>query len=236
MEEKVVLSDEALLKADPSTLSPEDQYRKKMLMKKINRARIEALRLKNNPELAARRAESVRRMHEALARKKEMKKAVQRKVDLGMPITDEERDLLMWTPGRNKTKDVKMREEDTIAAASKLLMRPQNVKELRALVERTAAKHHYNPIEALILMTKDGKLDPEDVAGIHKALLPYLAPQLKVAAPKEESEGDASGVRVFITRFEFPPDQSSASPLYQHKPATVTITDEQSPPAPPAAG
>jgi len=110
-------------------------------------------------------------------------------------------------------------EAQVMAAASKLLIKPQSITELRVLVEKVALKHSYNPVEELILLTRSDEIKEAEKISIHKALLPFLAPQL--ATPKAVKEGaeDGGGVKVTITQFQFPDREKK--PLYEQKPATV---------------
>ena len=155
--------------------------------------------------------------------KLEQRQAIEKKVEMGMPITEEERALLAERLGK-----VPKRRQDRLrhiaAAAVDLVVRPKSVTELRLLVEKTAAKHSYNPIEKLIELVNSDDIEAREKVAIHKALLPYLTPQL--AAPKPEAAGGGGGVKVTITRFEFP-KAGQAGPLHQEKPATVATTEEK---------
>lgn len=138
----------------------------------------------------------------------------------GQPITEAERNLLRWKGGK-----VKLTEDEAIAAAAKLLITPKSVAELRLLVETTAANHHYNPIEKLIELTNSDVIDPKDKVSIHKALLPFLVPQLPV--PKNTGSEEKGGqMKVVITTFAFPSAPTTV-PLHQEKPAMVA-TEPQS--------
>lgn len=158
--------------------------------------------------------------HEARRLKLAQRELVRRKVEQALPITDAERALLGWKGGN---KQDKTQDEVTIAAAAKLLIKPQSVAELRILVEKTAAKHHYNPIEGLIELVKSDAIDEKEKIAIHKALLPYLVPQL--ATPKNIDEKSSGGVKVVITSFSFDPKKSEA-PLHAERPKTVETTKE----------
>jgi gas vesicle protein len=151
---------------------------------------------------------------------------VQEKVDAGLPITEQERELLGWRGGRIRKEDQANR---VMAAAASLLIKPQSVTELRVLVEKTAAKHSYNPIEELILQTRSEEMPEKEKAAIHKALLPFLVPQL--AAPKQErGDGEGGGVKVTVTQFVFPDkNPKTNAPLHTEKPATVDTTSEKAP-------
>ena len=152
-----------------------------------------------------------------------MRAMVREKVENGLPITEQEREALSWRAGNgggNKPSD-----RSIIAAAAKLMIKPQSVSELRLLVETTAAKHHYNPIEALILQTRDADIKESEKIAIHKALLPFLVPIL--ATPKSQSEHADTGVKVIITSFVFPENRSQG-PIHAEKMITAVET-----PAPP---
>lgn len=160
------------------------------------------------------------RAREAMRVKLAQRELVRRKVEQALPITDQERDLLKFKGGNKQglTED-----QVTIAAAAKLLIKPQSVSELRLLVEKTAAKHHYNPIEGLIQLTQSDAIDEKEKIAIHKALLPYLVPQL--ATPKNVDEKAAGGVKVVITSFSFDA-QRSEKPIHTEKPLTVETTSQ----------
>lgn len=146
---------------------------------------------------------------------------VKKKVQLNQPITEEERKLLIWKAGNRQGKTPEQLAE---AAAARLQIKPASVSSLRLLVETTAAKHHYNPIEKLIQLTADSGVKQTDKIAIHKALLPFLCPVL--ATPKS-TEQASEGIKVVVTQFQFP-DQRSNGPLHQAKPVTVETTMETS--------
>lgn len=163
----------------------------------------------------------MKRAQEAKALKVAQKKLVQEKVQRGMPISEAERQMLLWNGGNmhGLTK-----EKLAIAAVAKLVMKPQSVSELRMLVEKTAAKHSYNPIECLIQLTQSNNIEEKEKIAIHKALLPFLVPVL--ATPKANAgEEGGGGVKVVVTQFQFP-DHRSTGPLHLEKPVTVTTTQE----------
>ena len=181
-------------------------------------------REKKDPQIMARmRAQAVvMQAHRAAKQKK--KDLVREKVRLGMPISEEERNLLTW--GSKKVGS--NTDNDIIAAASKLLMQPTHIKELRILVERTAAKYAYNPIEELIRLTQPVKgetkhqIPADERISIHKALLPFLVPVLSV--PKTAPEvPESGGTRVVITQYTFPAVESS-TPIHE-QPVTTVVTE-----------
>lgn len=171
-----------------------------------------------------RRQAAIKKAQEAKALKIKQKKLVEQKVEQGLPISEEERRMLLWNAGNmhNTTK-----EKLAIAAAAKLVMKPQSVNELRMIVEKTAAKHSYNPIECLIQLTQSNSIEEKEKIAIHKALLPFLVPVL--ATPKaQSSEGGEGGVKVVVTQFQFPA-RAASGPLHLEKPKTVETTAEQAP-------
>lgn len=168
------------------------------------------------------RQASIKKAQEARRIKADAKRLVERKVAENLPISEEERQLLTW---KNGNMHGKTRESLAIAAAAKLVMKPQSVNELRMLVEKTAAKHNYNPIEALIHLTQSANVEEKEKIAIHKALLPFLVPVL--ATPKSSAgEEGGGGVKVVVTQFHFPTSKPSG-PLHQEKPKTVDTTPEQ---------
>lgn len=182
-----------------------------MTARKINRGQ---QALKNvSPEKIQRNLEKARAV---MALKRKERNVVKEKVAAGLPITEEERSKLLT---RQNAKD--MTEREAIARAAKLMIKPQSVNELRLLVETTAAKNHYNPIESLILQTKDPDIPEKEKIAIHKALLPFLVPQLPTPKPTTADVED-TGVRVTVTQFVFP-SNNNEQPLHLQKPATVTV-------------
>ena len=154
---------------------------------------------------------------------------VRQKVAQNLPITPEERALLSWKGGNRQRAT---EEEQAHAAAAKLVIKPQSVTNLRLLVETTAAKHCYNPIEELIKMTKPGagQVELKEQVAIHKALLPFLVPQL--ATPKAGTgDGSGEGVKVVVTQFHFPPGHRTkdpSAPLHEERPVTAATTPHTS--------
>lgn len=144
---------------------------------------------------------------------------MQQKVAQGIAISEEERQQLEYSGGR-VSKEAK--KEKIIEAAASLVIKPQSVTALRLVVEQTAAKLKYNPIESLIDLTKGNDIKDSEKIAIHKALLPFLVPQL--ATPKPEKHEENHGVKVTITQFVFPKKDADAKALHTEKPATV-VTD-----------
>ncbi len=196
-------------------------------------ARLAKNQFKSKAEIHESRMIGMRKAIEARKLKLEQRKLVEKKIEMGLPISEQERELVTWKGG-NRTGNSK--ENRIKAAAAALVIKPQSVTALRTLVESTAAKHKYNPIEELILMTKPdasgrAKVDAKDAVAIHKALLPFLVPQL--AAPKAgsgDANPDGQGIKVVVTQFQFPDRAATSEPLHQQRPATVATTEEQSAP------
>lgn len=189
------------------------------------------------PEKASKLSDNLKKAQAVRAAKMAARRAVEEKVRLNMPITEQERDLLNWRGGKvARTQQTK----SIMAAAAQLMIKSKSVNELRLLVETTAAKLNYNPIEALILMTQPSagpngeiipaKLDPKDAAGVHKALLPFLVPQLATPKP-EPANADKREIKVTITNFVLP--AKSVSPLHTQAPAVVTVEQDPSNRIPP---
>lgn len=170
-------------------------------------------------EIRADKMARLAKAREVLNEKKKFKALVMEKVEKGMPITDTEREILEWSPGKAPAPTRQQQEALTIAKAAKLLIQPKHVTELRVLVERTADKFSYNPIEKLI-MEAESTDDEELRVSIHKALLPFLVPVLQVPRQKAEEPG-GGGVKVTITQFQFADEKKG--PLHQQAPAMVTI-------------
>jgi len=155
----------------------------------------------------------------AQAAKIAQRKIVEEKVKNDLPITEQERDLLNWRGGRVTSETQKRL---SIAAAAKLVIKPQSVTELRLLVESTAAKMRYNPIQSLIELTQSDEIKESEKIAIHKALLPFLVPQL--ATPKPSNEAADTGVKVTVTQFVFPKKDQGAPKIHTEKPAMVETT------------
>lgn len=173
-------------------------------------------------ELRKKRQEQVKKAQEGRRIKVTERELVRQKVLSGLPISEEEREKLTWSSGPKVDREVK--EKLTIAAAAKLVMKPQSVAELRLLVEKTAAKHHYNPIEALILQTRSDEIPEKEKVAIHKALLPFLVPQMPT--PKGDTTTSSTGVKVVISSFTFPENGKSTAPLHTERPKMVEMEAE----------
>jgi hypothetical protein len=161
-----------------------------------------------------------------LQMKRKQQALVREKVEQGLPITEEERELLWWSTSRS----IKKKQEEMINKVAALVIKPQTIDELRAVIDRTAAKYQYNPIEALIKLGGDGSELPEkEKVQIHKALLPFFAPALPPATKMaKRDKDDGKRVKVTVTQFVFP-ELRNVTPLHQERPATVVDAQEAVP-------
>lgn len=164
-----------------------------------------------------------------LNEKRKQQQIVREKVAANMPITDEERELLEWkahrSAGPNNPKTRTQKEKETIAKAAKLMMKPQNIAELRQLVEDTAARHKYNPIDELIQLSTSPDVPEKDKIQIHKTLLPFLLPQLPPQKPQSGAQA-AGGVKVTIARFDLTGGSDKPQKaLHEEAPVTVTVEE-----------
>ena len=178
-------------------------------------------------QLAAERKEArergLKKAHEMLRLKAQQRELVKKKVEMQLPITEQERELLTWS----RTRSQKVKKQQLIDQVAKLVISPKTVEELRMVVEQTAARHAYNPIEALIrLGGDDSSLEDKDKVAIHKALLPFLVPQLPTPKAQPEKDGDSKRVRVTVTQFVFPErPQNNVTPLHKERPPSIVDTD-----------
>lgn len=165
---------------------------------------------------AAARAAGLVKAQAILKLKREAKAMVRRKVELGQPITAEEERQVRWS----QAESTKHKEERLINEVSKLVIKPQTVEALRLVVERTAAKHSYNPIEELIKLTgPDSDLPDKEKVVIHKALLPFLVPVMP-AVKQETQADDGKRVRVTVTQFVFPGRSPAVAPFHAERPVS----------------
>ena len=171
---------------------------------------------------AKERAEAIRKKRiaqlkkgtETIRLKKRQRDLVREKVEKGLPITEQEREMLQWTAGKTRVQ----KKKEIIDAAAALVIKPQTVNELRIVVQQTAARYAYNPIEELIkLSSPESELKDSDRVAIHKALLPFLAPTIpsvKAQALEQEEKGK---IKVTISQFVFP-EKQGMSPLHKERP------------------
>ncbi len=178
-------------------------------------------RLAREKELRESRKASLAKANAVLAAKKKQKALVMEKVEAGLPLTPEEQELVTWTPSAKRERE----KQRIVDAAAKLVIRPQNVDALRLVVEQTAARHAYNPVEKLILLASSGDLEDKEKVAIHKALLPFLAPQLPAAKESTKaSEDDKDKVKVTVTQFVFPTHRDRPDkPLHEQKAPMVSL-------------
>lgn len=182
-------------------------------------------------QVAAERKEArergLKKAHEVIRMKNQQRELVKKKVEMQLPITEQERELLTWS----RTASQKVKKQQLIDQVSKLVISPKTVEELRMVVEQTAARHAYNPIEALIrLGGEDSSLEDKDKVAIHKALLPFLVPQLPTPKAVTEKDGDSKRVRVTITQFVFPErPQNNVTPLHKERPPSVVEETDPTP-------
>jgi hypothetical protein len=171
----------------------------------------------------------------SLARAREAKKMmfqerdmIQKKVEMGLPITEEEAAKIPYN-GLSKKRGADHRQR-VLTEAAKLIIKPQNAAELRILVEEVVKRKRYNPIEDLIELGQDEETPLKERIGIHKSLLPYVVPQLP-AMEKEKTQTGDTGVKVTIQQFVFPAGSNKKPeiPIHEQKPATVETTATPAP-------
>lgn len=168
---------------------------------------------RSSAEVQAIREANAQRARAVLMLKREERDLVREKVKKGMPITEEERKKLHWRSNRSERTEQSIDE-----MASKLEIKPSTANQLRLVIEKTAARHKYNPIEGLILAINDPDVEMKDKIAIHKALLPYLAPQLSPLKQKEEDPTGSGKVSVRVTQFVFQSKKPEAPIHEQAKP------------------
>lgn len=158
--------------------------------------------------------------------KMSQREIVMKKVEQNMPITAEEQQLVHWTANAKRKRNQQL----AIDAVSKLVIRPQNIDALRLVVEQTAARHGYNPIESLIMLTQSDNVEDKDKVSIHKALLPFLAPQLPAVKEAKREEDDGARVKVTVTHFVFPSHRDKPdTPIHETKPPMIGQGEQQEP-------
>jgi hypothetical protein len=161
----------------------------------------------------AERLDRLARARVAAAIKRKQQSAIAEKIEQGIPITQEEREAL---GRRSKYNKVETRIDNL---ASKLEIKPQNANQLRLLIERTAARYHYNPIANLIIASTNPETELKDQIAIHKALLPYMAPQLspvKQAIEQDDMDSDKGKVSVKVVQFVFE-RKADARPIHEQQ-------------------
>lgn len=166
------------------------------------------------PELSKKRSLSLAGARKVAAENHARRLVIQEKIESGIPITPEEREFFEKTK-RTKKPTTKEAANTLIDMASKLVMKPQTVQALRLVVEQTAARHAYNPIDELIRLSKSPDLSDKDKVAVHKALMPFLIPQVAPAQADEETTPEDQRPKIVIKQFVV--DQKDARPIHETK-------------------
>ena len=216
---------------DSRGYSPEEAVARHEAEKKARLERLHAGRPKFTQEVL--KAKRLAALNEAMLVRKEkirQRETIREKVRMGLPITEEEAQWLNFR-GSVKDTDKNAQEKAALDAVATLVVDQSDVKTLRAMVDRVAKRHSYNPLEQLIKMTlpqEDGTylLPAADRATIHKSLLPYLTPQLKVS-PIKEPDPEIQGTKVSIKQFVFPEEAAEGKKIYEAKQVRVSTSDAE---------
>lgn len=185
-------------------------------------------------EETARKKDRMAKMHAGTAKKRREVEIIRAKIKEEILLTQQEVDVIQLHGNKKDKLYIKNHTAETIIAT-------KDVKELRAIVEQTAAKYMYNPIEELIRtslhLDKRGKpageevprIDVKEKMNIDKALLPYLVAQVPPQkAQDSNSNTESKGVQVFINQIAFdgPINRPHAgdTPLHTQQPAMVKTT------------
>lgn len=184
--------------------------------RQVREARDKALREK--------RCAAIAKGREVIRLKKAAKAVILEKLKAGIPITPEEEKMVHWTASQKP----QAKKDAIVDAAARLVIKSQSMEELRIVVEQTAARHAYNPIEELIKLTgPNSDLEDKEKVVIHKALLPFLIPQLPAPKEKKGQDNDENRVRVTITHFNFPTHREKpAEALHTIPPPMIGVTRE----------
>tara|TARA_R110000787_G_scaffold4561_5_gene17264 strand:- start:6532 stop:7416 length:885 start_codon:yes stop_codon:yes gene_type:complete len=191
-------------------------------------------RRKKKEATALRQKAAVEKMQIGAAKKRREMAIIRAKMDEGILLTSQEVGVLNIHGNKHDKMRVQNQTADTIIGT-------KDVKELRAIVEQTAAKYMYNPIEELIRtslhLDRKGKpmgedmprIDAKEKMNIDKALLPYLVAQVPPQKAQDSgSSSESKGVQVFINQIEFdgPINRPLAGvePLHLEKPKMVETT------------
>jgi hypothetical protein len=140
--------------------------------------------------------------------------AIKEKVKLGLEITPEENAMLAVGPRKSKVTRAQAA-SSLMDMASKLVIKPQTVQALRLVVEQTAARHKYNPIDELIRLTKSADLGDKDKVAIHKALMPFLIPTVGPAPTEEEATPEDQRPKIIIKNFHM--GEREVRPIHESK-------------------
>jgi hypothetical protein len=186
----------------------------------ITRKRVEAAQAARkkrlSPELLATKKKNLAKAQEALKLKQKQVELVKEKVAKNLPITPDERALLLKSGARKKAQLVrKEAAQAMVDAAAALVIKPSTVEALRLVVEQTAARHAYNPIDELIRLSRSDALKDSDKVAIHKSLMPYLIPQAPGAKPEEAAPDPAAGPKITIKNFVV--EGKPARPIHETK-------------------
>jgi len=184
--------------------------------------------------IEAAKKERMAKMHEGTRKKRREVEIIRAKMKENILLTQQEVDVITLHGNKRDKLQIKNQTAETIIGT-------KDVKELRAIVEQTAAKYMYNPIEELIRtslhLDKKGKpmgedmprIDAKEKMNIDKALLPYLVAQVPPQKAQDSgSNSESKGVQVFINQIEFdgPINRPLAGvePLHMEKPKMVETT------------
>lgn len=167
--------------------------------------REEKARLKKDRQLQIKKMNAAK---EAMANRRAL---IKEKIAKGIPITEEE---LKVAAVRNKTLIDMAKGQIKMTAEPAIVVKPQTINALRVVVEQTAAKHTYNPIEGLLNELKDPDLSAKDRVAIHKTLLPFLMPQL---GPAKEEHVQATPTAPKITIKSFQIAAGDGRPIHESK-------------------
>lgn len=145
--------------------------------------------------LAEMRARNKALRDNRMIRIKELKEKIRR----GDELTPGEAEFFrQWhAPGRKRLPKYLLDD-----AAAQLALRPRSITELRLVIEQTAKECNYNPILELIQLTRSPDVSEKDKVAIHKALLPFIMPQLNGVKAQDADKGTKdSGVQVNVKTF-----------------------------------
>lgn len=173
----------------------------------------QATRRKGIPRKETRQA-NIKKAQEALRIKQAQIKLIKEKIRNGFVVSPEEHELIAKSSTVNKVNRADAAQA-LVDMASKLVIKPQTVQALRLVVEQTAAKHKYNPIDELIKLTKSEDLGDKDKVAIHKALMPFLIPAVAPASSEEEATPEDQRPKIIIKNFHM--GEKDARPIHETK-------------------
>jgi hypothetical protein len=169
---------------------------------------------KGSKEDTAARRINIQKAITARRLKDQQLKVIKEKLAAKLPITQEEEEILQKSSRRRGPNRVEAANQ-LVEMASKMVIKPQTVQALRLVVERTAAKHKYNPIDELIRLTKSDDLNDKEKVAIHKALMPYLIPAVAPAQTEEEATPEDQRPKIVIKNFTLP--ERDVRPIHESK-------------------